>query len=679
MSSSPVSATVINDLVFVCIDNPPVNATSTSVREGLLEVAKEFGNSDYRAVIVHCTGKTFVAGGDISEFGKPPLPPNLPDVCNAIEQSTTPWIATMHGSVLGGGFELALSCAYRIANEKTVFGLPEVNIGLVPGSGGSQRLPRLIGIKESISISSGGQTISAEKLFDLGGLHQTFAGDPKEAATRFAEDLPERPVPLGKLPNPDDDSGDLDNERARLQAKSRGEMAALHNIDALEWACKLPFEEGMARERALHMQLRNSPESRALRHVFFSSRNVSKIEAIKGVSPRELNHISIVGGGLMGAGVAFACLQAGMQVSLVERDDEAATAGQDRIHGLIDGGEKRGKLTPEQGDTCRKSLAATIEFAEVANTDLAIEAVFEDLAVKQEVFKKLADVVSPETILATNTSYLNPAAIMDGLPNPGRMIGLHFFSPAHIMKLLEIVRLPDTSPEVLATAFAFGKRLRKTGVLSGICDGFIGNRMLAAYRRQADYMLIDGALPHEVDAAMREFGMPMGPYEVQDMAGLQISWANRKRQATTRDPEERYVNIGDTLCEMERFGQRSGKGWYIYQDGSRKGSVDPEVASIIEQASRESGIERRPFEASEIRERLLAAMINEGALIVDEGIAERDLDVDMVKIHGYGFPKWRGGPMHYASEIGWDNIKRSFDEVMQQSPNSWRISKRLMS
>jgi len=378
----------------------------------------------------------------------------------------------------------------------------------------------------------------------------------------------------------------------------------------------------------------------------------------------------------MGAGIAAACLGAGLRVSVIEQDAEAAEGARTRVTGLVDGALNRGKISPATHEAQLAALRTTADYAEAADADLAIEAVFEDLDAKRAVFAKLAEVLGDDAILATNTSYLDPRDIFSGIANPARCLGLHFFSPAHIMKLLEVVRMPETAADTLVTGFALGRQLRKVPVLAGICEGFIGNRMLAAYRREAEYLLADGALPHAVDTAMRAFGFAMGPFEVQDMAGLQIAWANRKRQAATRDSAERYVPIADQLCEAGRFGQRSGRGWYRYEPGNRTPQRDPEVEALIEAYSRQAGIARRHFEQHEISDRLLAVLANEGARIVEEGIAAGDDDVDMVQVHGYGFPRWRGGPMHHAEQKGWEAIAATMRQVAEESPGSWRLAER---
>ncbi|TMV07551.1 FAD-dependent oxidoreductase [Ruegeria sediminis] len=668
-----VSVAREGDIAWVEIDNPPVNATSTAVRAGLARAVAEVQGA--RAAILVCAGRTFVAGGDMSEFDRPAEEPHLPDVVRMLEDSETPFIAAMHGTVLGGGFEIALGCAWRIALSGTKFGLPEVNVGLIPGAGGTQRAPRLIGMQAAIDMACSGKLLDATEMERLGGIDMIVTGDLRSAALAFARDLPPRPEKLR-----DRRAEALDGEAysaiaADLRKRAKGQQSPLHNLEALQWSA-LPFAEGQPKERALHVELRQSAESRALRYAFFAERVVSKPKAIQDIAPRDLNRVAIVGGGLMGAGIAMACLSGGLSVTLIERDAEAADNARDRVAGLINSSVKRGKISKAAKAEMLARLTPTDSYADAATADLAIEAVFEDLDVKKDVFARLAQVMSPDAILATNTSYLDPTLIFEGIANPSRCLGLHFFSPAHVMKLLEIVRTPDTSAEVLATGFALGKRLRKVSVLSGICDGFIGNRMLAAYRREAEYLLADGALPHEIDAAMRAEGLPMGPFELQDLTGLQIAWANRQRQAATRAPGERYERIADTLCEMGRLGQRSGKGWYKYTPGARTPERDPEVEGLIEDYSASRGIKRHGYTARQIADRLLAVLANEGARIVEEGIAERPEDVDMVQLHGYGFPRWRGGPMHLADAQGWENIMKTMHLVADESPDSWVLADR---
>ncbi|MGP6086694.1 3-hydroxyacyl-CoA dehydrogenase NAD-binding domain-containing protein [Antarctobacter jejuensis] len=672
-NDSPVSVRRDGDLAWVTIDNPPVNATSTAVRAGLERAVAEVQGA--RVAILTCAGKTFVAGGDMSEFDAPPVEPHLPDVVQQIEDSEVPFVAVMQGNVLGGGFEIAMGCAWRIAARGTRFGLPEVNVGLIPGAGGTQRAPRLIGMAAAIDMAAGGQMLDADALQALGGLDQVVDGDLEEAAHAFVADLPQRPEKVSERVAAPLSAGELEAKRAAVLKRARGQASPGLNIEALQWAYET-FAIGQPRERARHLELRKSAESRALRHAFFAEREVARPKATEGTAPRDISRVAVVGGGLMGAGIATASLSGGLEVVLIERDAQAASEARDRVSGLIDGAVKRGKLTADKAAEQMARFTATADYGKAAGVDLAVEAVFEDLEVKRAVFRQLADAVSEEAILGTNTSYIDPQEIFAGIANPSRCLGLHFFSPAHVMKLLEIVPLPDTSAEVLATGFAFGKRLRKVSVLAGICDGFIGNRMLAEYRRVAEYMLADGALPQDVDAAARAIGFPMGPFELQDLTGLQIAWANRKRQAARRDPAQRYVTISDQLCEMGRLGQRSGKGWYDYAEGDRRPQPSADVEQVILGYAQAQGIARKTLDQDEIATRILSVLANEGARIVEEGIAESDAAVDMVQIHGYAFPRWRGGPMQAARETGWTVVAETMRKLEAESPGSWVLSQR---
>jgi len=661
------------DIAWVTIDNPPVNATSTAVRAGLSDAVDAAQGA--RLAVLQGAERCFVAGGDMSEFDRPPEEPHLPDVVQKIEDSATPFLAMMHGSALGGGWEIAMACAWRMAAPGAQIGLPEVNLGLIPGAGGTQRCPRLIGMEAAIDMACRGRTFSAEEMLDLGGIDR-IATDPQAAVAEFAAALPDRPVPVSRRVVTGLTPDALADMRRALDIRAKGQAAPLENLAALQWAAR-SFAEGQPKERARHLELRQSSQSRALRHAFFAERQAGKPRAITGIAARDITNVAIVGGGLMGAGIAMAVLSAGMRVTIIERDGDAAAAATARVHGLLAGAQKRGKMSAEAMAACKARFHAATDYSAARDADLAIEAVFEDLDVKRGVFQALEAVMRPDALLATNTSYLDPVAIFDGISNPARGLGLHFFSPAHVMKLLEVIRTPATSAEVLATGFAFGRRLKKMTALSGICDGFIGNRMLAAYRRAAEYLLADGALPHQVDAAMRGFGMPMGPFELQDLTGLQIGWANRKRQAASRDPRERYETIADQLCEMGRLGQRAGAGWYRYAKDDRVPARDPEVETLIADYSAARGITRRELSPEMIADHLLAVLINEGARIVEEGIAERFGDVDTVQIHGYGFPRWRGGPMFYGAERGWDKIAADMAEVAAASPGSWVIADQL--
>ncbi len=677
-ASTVVSVEQQQQFAIVRIDNPPVNATSTAVRAGLLDAVRQVNQlpGAVTHAILLCAGRTFCAGGDITEFSRPAELPDLPDVIQAIEDSEVPFIALMHGSVLGGGLEIAMGCAWRIAVADTRFGLPEVNVGVIPGAGGTQRLPRLIGVTRALDMCTSGKPVSATVFHASGGLDHIIEGSDLIAETMdFARSTGDRPLSISKRTVEFPAQTTLDETRVQLEKKARGQRAALCNFDAVMWAAE-PFEQGQPKERALHLQMRQSDESTALRHAFLSERRVSRPAVIQGAKARAIKNVAIFGGGLMGSGIATAMLNAGLDVTIIEQNTEAAQVASQRVSANLNGALTRGKISSSQFEQRLQSLQVSTEAAAIASADLLIEAVFEDLQVKQALFDKVADIVSPDAIIATNTSYLNPEAIFGNVTDKSRCIGLHFFSPAHIMRLLEIIQLPQTSPEVIATAFKLAKQLGKVGVLSGICDGFIGNRMLAAYRREAEYLLADGALPHEIDNAMRGFGYAMGPFEVQDMSGLQIAWANRRAQKDKRDPKQRYISIADELCELERFGQRSGKGWYKYPDGAKSKTPDPIVVDLILAYSNANKIQRRRFSDSEIVSRLTAVLANEGAKIVEEGIAENSAAVDMVLLHGYGFPRWRGGPMLYGNTVGTETVIASLAKVVDASPDSWAIAKK---
>jgi len=673
---NPISVRRDGDLAWVRITNPPVNATSLAVRAGLMNAVQEVQGA--RCAILICAGKSFVAGGDMSEFDRPPEAPHLPDVVQAIEDSGTPFLAVMHGTVLGGGFEIAMGCAWRIAAAGTRFGLPEVNVGLIPGAGGTQRAPRLLGMMAAIDLACRGRLLAAERVAQLGGVDHVFDGDLAEAARAFVADLPPRPDPVSTRLCEPLRKAELENIRAELAKRAKGQKSPLLNLEAVQWATQ-PFETGQPMERIRHLELRKSSESRALRYAFFAERAVSRPTAAGNAAARDIAKIAVVGGGLMGAGIAAASLSGGLSVTLLERDVEVVSAAETRVHGLIDGAVTRGRLSVEAAEAQKAKVHVTSDYGQAAGSSIAIEAVFEDMGVKQTVFAALDDVMGAETILATNTSYLDPREIFAGISNPSRCVGLHFFSPAHVMKLLEIIALPETTQEVLATSFALGKMLRKVPVLSGICDGFIGNRMLAEYRRLAEYMLADGALPLDIDTVARKIGFPMGPFELQDLTGLQIAWANRQRQAATRNPAQRYVTIGDQLCERVRLGQRSGQGWDDCQGGTLRQIPSDEVTNVILAYSKAQGIDRKGLTAEQIEARILAVLANEGARIVEEGIAETDAAVDMVQLHGYAFPRWAGGPMHMASEVGWHVIAKTMNTLAEESPGSWVLSERVQN
>ncbi|OYU47595.1 MAG: 3-hydroxyacyl-CoA dehydrogenase [Rhizobiales bacterium PAR1] len=653
---SLVNTTLEGDIALIEIDNPPVNATSRAVRQGLLDaiIAAE-ANARVAAIVIAGAGKTFVAGGDITEFGKPPMEPHLPDVMNRIEATQKPVVVAWHGTALGGGCELGLAAHARVIAPTGQLGLPEVKLGLVPGAGGTQRLPRLIGLSTAIGVITSGRMINAKEALAMGLADQIAEGDLRVAAIAHARSLIGKLLRrTGELPVPAFDSATIEKETAAVTKRARGQHAPVEGARLARLAAEVPVLDGMKDERATFLRLMKGEQSEALRYVFFAEREVAKRPEIPAGSARLVQKIGVIGAGTMGAGIAIAFLDAGHDVTVIETTDDALTRGRERIEGLYARSVTSGRLTEAaKAERLRRATFSTA-LASLSDVDLVIEAVFEEMTVKTELFTKLDSIVRPDCMLATNTSYLDLDAMAAALKDPSRLVGLHFFSPANVMKLLEIVRGAKTAPEVLATALAVGKRLKKVAVVSGVCDGFIGNRILAKYRAQCEFMLEEGALPQDIDGALEAYGFAMGPFAVSDLAGLDISWARRKRLAPTRPASERYVPIADRICEMGRFGQKTGAGWYRYVEGKRQ--VDPEIEALVKAHAAAKGLPQRRFTPEEIVTRVLVTMANEGAKIVEEGISARPLDVDIVLLNGYGFPAHRGGPMFQADRMGWSKV-----------------------
>ena len=637
-----------SDVAIILIDNPPVNAASHAVRAGLADaLAAANGDPAVKAIVIACAGKTFVAGADVKEFGAPPREPLLNDLVLAIEDSAKPVVAAVHGTTLGGGLEIALAAHARVSTADAWLGLPEVKLGIIPGAGGTQRLPRLAGMMAAIDLASSGRRISAGEAVSFAIVDRVAEGELVADATVLARQLAEQPLRrTGHLPIPPFDAEAVAAQIAAIGRRARGQASPTEAARMVRLAADLPLKEGLAQERSKFIELVASSQAAALRYVFAAERAAGKVSGLEGVAPRAVQSVGVVGAGLMGAGIAISFADAGYTVTVVERDKTSIEAGRARIAAIYDRLVKSGRIAEADKMERIDRLSFFDERAALADCDLVIEAVFDDLSVKQELFASLSDVVRPSTILATNTSYLDPDAIATVVSNPERVLGLHFFSPANVMRLVEVVRTAAIAPDVLAAGQAVVRRLGKLGVVSGVCEGFIGNRIFTTYRQQCDFMLEEGALPHEIDAAIEAFGFPMGPYSVSDLAGLDISWARRKRNAAARDPSERYVVIADRLCEAGRFGQKTGNGYYSYDDGRK--TVDPKVTALVESASREAGFVRRSFGADEIVMRVMAAIVEDGRKILDEGIALRASDVDLVLINGYGYPAWRGGPMYCA-------------------------------
>ena len=633
-----VSVAIDNGVAVVTIDNPPVNATSQAVRQGLLDAVTQTEADDrVTGVILACTGKTFIAGADITEFDRPPLEPNLPDVVDAIELASKPWVAALHGTVLGGGLEIAMGCHARIAAAGTKMGLPEVTLGLIPGAGGTVRLPRLIAATNALTMITSGKPIPAITALDYGLIDAI-------ATTDLLNDAQVLVLTTKLTRSMGRDVCTFDHEafadlRKKIIAKSRGQQSIAEAAAAVERALTLPAADARAAERKTFLTLKNSDQSSALRHIFFAERRTLTDPRTK-TTARPINVVGVIGGGTMGAGIATACLMRGLTVTLVERNEALANAAHDTISANLEASAKRGIVSDPKSMLAR--LTTVDDFAPLTAADLVIEAVFEDMSVKQEVFRQIEDATRAEAIIATNTSYLDVNQIAGVLKNPSRAIGLHFFSPAHIMKLLEIVLPTHVADDVIATAAVLAKRLGKIGVLAGVCDGFIGNRIMSAYRHEADILLEEGTTPEQVDNAMRGFGFAIGIFQMQDLAGLDIAWAMRKRRIAESGMPKNYVHIADRLCEVGRFGQKTKAGWYDY--GPDGAAASDTVATLITAERTRKNITPRTFTDAEIMQRILGRMKKEVEATLNEGIALNAADIDVVMVNGYGFPRWRGGP-----------------------------------
>ena len=680
-ASSVVTTALHGDVLVVTIDNPPVNALGAAVRQGLLAAMQQAqADAAVTAVLLVGAGKAFIAGADIREFGKPPVAPILPEVCRAIENLNKSVVAVLHGAALGGGLEVALSAHYRLALPAATLGLPEVNLGLLPGSGGTQRAPRLMGVQAATTLMLNGQPLKAQAALQAGLVDKLVEGsDPLAAGLAYVRELLAANAPVRRtrdlvIAEPQAALAWLEEQKTETAKKSRGLFSPLKIIECVQAALQLPFEEGMARERALFMECIDSPQRAGLIHAFFAEREVVKVPEAQTAQPRPAASIAVIGGGTMGAGIAVAALDAGLPVTMIERDAESIARGRANVEKVYNALVSKGRMTDSAKAAVMARYTGSTSYADIAQVDLVIEAVFEDIEVKKAVFRELDRVCKPGAVLATNTSYLDIDAIAAATGRPQDVIGLHFFSPANIMKLLEIVVPAQVAPDVVATAFELAKKLKKVPVRAGVCDGFIGNRILAVYKQAADYLLEDGASPYEIDAAVRGFGFAMGPFQVTDLAGGDIGWATRKRRAATRDPQARYVEIADRICERGWFGQKTGRGFYLYPEGARMGQTDPEVLAIVDAERAKKGVTPRSFSADEIMRRYMAAMVNEGANVVHEGIALRPLDVDVTFVAGYGFPRHRGGPMKWADMTGLPKVLADIEAFAKEDPLFWKPS-----
>ncbi|HJV62076.1 MAG TPA: 3-hydroxyacyl-CoA dehydrogenase NAD-binding domain-containing protein [Albitalea sp.] len=668
---------VRGNVAVITLDNPPVNGLGHDTRKGITDgLDKALDDAAVKAIVITGAGKAFSGGADIKEFGSPKAlaEPNLLSVILALEASTKPVVAAIHSVCMGGGLELALGCHYRVAQAGTQVALPEVKLGLLPGAGGTQRLPRVIGVENALNMIVSGEPVASEMLAKAPGqklFDKLVDANVLDAAIAFAQEKADvRPLPLvrnlkAEHPNAD---GYFGFARNTVGAMSRNFPAPLKCIDAVQAAVTKKFDDGMRFERELFTALMFTPESKALRHMFMAERATSKIPDVPADTPtREIRKVAVIGAGTMGGGISMNFLNAGIPVVILEMKQEALDRGVATIRKNYEAQVKKGKLKQDKYEQRMALLSTTLNYADLKDADLVIEAVFEDIGVKETVFKTLDEVMKPGAILASNTSTLDVNKIASFTKRPQDVIGMHFFSPANVMKLLEVIRGEKTAKDVLATVMQLGKKIRKTCVVSGVCDGFIGNRMIEQYSRQAGFLLEEGASPEQVDKAIEKFGFAMGPFRMGDLAGNDVGWYIRKRRYLEK-PHMRYSKTADLLCEMGRFGQKTGAGWYDYQAGKRDAIPSPVVNEMIEKHRKELGITPRKISDDEIVHRLVYALVNEGAKIVDEGIALRASDIDMVYLTGYGFPLHRGGPMNYADTVGLFNVVQAMKRFAK-NPN----------
>ena len=677
---------VHGDIALITLDNPPVNGLGHSTRVGIADgMAKALADSAVQAIIITGAGKAFSGGADIREFGssKAMMEPNLNSVILLLEKSTKPVVAAIHSVAMGGGLELALGCHYRIAAPGASIALPEVKLGLLPGAGGTQRLPRVLGVEAGLNMVVSGEAIKSEMLAMLPGQKlfdkiSKSAESLAEEALAFARSVAAtRPLPLVRDLPCKHPLGDAYFQFARnmVGAMSKNYPAPMKCIEAVEAAATKKFEDGMATERQIFINLMMTSESRALRHLFLGERAASKIPDIdSSIQPRDIKSVAIIGAGTMGGGIAMNFMNAGISVKMLEMKQEALDKGVATIRGNYEAQVKKGKLKQDKYEQRMALLSTTLSYDELAGTDMAIEAVFEEIGVKEKVFKELDRVMKPGAILASNTSTLDVNQIAAFTQRPQDVVGLHFFSPANVMKLLEVVRGAKTAKDVMATSMAVAKKIRKTAVVSGVCDGFIGNRMIEQYGRQGGFLLDEGCTPQQVDKAMEKFGMAMGPFRMGDLAGNDIGWAIRKRRSVER-ANMKYSKTADLLCEKGRFGPKTGAGWYDYQPGKRDAIPNAEVVKLIEDYRAANGITPRKISDEEIVQRLVFALVNEAAHILEEGIANKASDIDIAYIFGYGFPPYRGGPMLYADEVGLFNVVQAMHRFAQNpldDANFWK-------
>jgi len=656
-------------VAIVIVNSPPVNALSAAVRKGIADGVKSAeADASVKAIVIACAGRTFIAGADITEFGKPPQSPSLHEVIEVIENSSKPVVAAIHGTALGGGLELALGAHFRVATKDAKLGLPEVKLGLLPGAGGTQRLPRAVGPELAVKMIVGGDPIGAADALKNGLIDEVVDGEPAVGGEAFARKVLAEKRPLRKLRDDDSklaaakaDKSIFTNAAAAANKRNRGLEAPLAAAEAVSHSLDQPFDQALKSERDLFLKLMNGEQSKAQRYAFFAEREAAKVAGVPdGTKARDVKQVAIIGAGTMGGGIAMSFANAGIPVTLIETGDEQLKRGLGIMQKNYEATAARGGIPADAPAKRMGLIKGVVGIENVKDADLIIEAVFETMAIKKDVFGKLDQFAKPGAVLATNTSYLDINQIAAMTKRPQDVLGMHFFSPANVMKLCEIVRGEKTAPDALMTAVAVAKRIAKVPVVVGVCDGFVGNRMLAARGKQAEKFLFEGALPQQVDAVLTKFGMPMGPFAMGDLAGLDIGWRSRQDRGIKSE-------IADAICEAGRFGQKTGKGYYKYEAGSRAPLPDPEIEKLIEETTAKLGIKRRQIDDQEILERLMYPMINEGARILEEKIAARPSDIDVVWLYGYGWPIYRGGPMFYADSVGLKKIAERLSFYAKQT------------
>ncbi|WP_298023688.1 3-hydroxyacyl-CoA dehydrogenase NAD-binding domain-containing protein [uncultured Parasphingopyxis sp.] len=662
------------DVLVIVSDNPPVNALGAAVRQGLVDGVEEaLGDDSVKAVVVRCDGRTFHAGADITEFGKPPQGPSLGEALDKMEAGDKPVVAAIHGTALGGGCEVALACHYRVAVPSAKLGLPEVKLGLIPGAAGTQRLPRVVGAKAALPMVVIGDPISAKKAKEIGLVDEIVGEDTlAEDAIAFARSKIGQPVPRSSEGTANEDGvkdpSIFDEFRQKNGRRLRGFDAPEAGIQAVKAAGEMSYADGVKKERELFMQLMTGTQSAAMRHYFFAERAANKIDDIDpNIDLIPIRKVGVIGAGTMGGGISMNFLSAGIPVTIVEMQQDALDRGTGTMRKNYERTAQRGRMTDEQVEQAMGLLTPSLDYADFADCDLVIEAVFENMDIKKEVFAKLDGIVKQGAILASNTSYLNVDEIASATSRPEYVLGLHFFSPANVMKLLEIVRGEKTADDVLMTSMKLAKKIGKIAVVAGVCPGFIGNRMLSPRQQQAQKLIMEGANYWDVDDVLLDFGFPMGPFQMSDLAGLDIGWH--------RDPE-RIESVRDALCAMDRRGQKTGAGYYDY-DEARNRTPSDDVKKVIAEFAEKQGIEQREISKEEIKERLLYPMVNEGALILEEGMSQRASDIDVVWINGYGWPLYTGGPMFWADTVGLDNVVAGLEKHGDRLGENFRMSKLL--